>query len=292
MNEAINPDENDTDESHIELLPFYVYELRDPRTNEVFYVGKGTKNRLDAHSAEEENAKAARIQQIERSGQAVLRIIIGRFRTEEEALAVEAVSIKWIYGFASLTNRVHGHRHRFVRPYEQKATATYTEIPGIDRRRRINRPDGDYTESQLRQISENQVLEKLESLRDALRQRAEFSDLVVGEPDLSVPQDPCIIVTGFHPSSVQLQIKMQLSGATVVLNLVPTDRRRLAEFETSLTAIASPFEVKSGNSKFGGKYTQTHDFKSRAGGYPRGIPQDDVDSIVRLSREAISRLVA
>ena len=136
MNEAINPDDDGTDENRLELLPYYVYELRDPRTNEVFYVGKGTKDRLDAHSAEEENAKAARIQQVEQSGREVLRIIVGRFRTEEEALAVEAVSIKWTYGFANLTNRVHGHRHRFVRPYEQKATAIYTQIPGIDRPRK------------------------------------------------------------------------------------------------------------------------------------------------------------
>jgi hypothetical protein len=29
-----------------------------------------------------------------------------------------------------------------------------------------------------------------------------------------------------------------------------------------------------------------------AGGYPRGIPQDDVDAIARLALEAITRLAA
>jgi hypothetical protein len=291
MIETIDSRDHDNDSSDIELLPYYVYELRDPRTNVVFYVGKGTRDRLDSHTAEEEGAKALRIAEIERAGLAVVRVIVGRFRTEEEAFAVETVSIKWVYGFANLTNRVHGHRHRFVRSFEEKASAVYREIPGIDRRRTISvGRDGTFTSSLRERISENQVLEKLESLRDALRQRPEFTDLNISEPDLLAPADPCILVSGFEPSAIQLQIKMQLSGATVVLNLVPADRRRLDEFVTALTEIEAPFEVKNGNSRFGGKYTQTHDFTSKDGGYPRGVPQDDVASIARLSLEALSRL--
>lgn len=291
MNESIGTDIDGNDENNIELLPYYVYELRDPRTTEVFYVGKGTKDRVYVHSEEEENAKGARIREIKNSGYTELRLIIGRFRTEEEAFAVETVSIKWHYGFDNLTNKVHGHRHRFIRPFQQKTSGTYLEIPGIDVPRKIVvGRDGSYTNKLRQQISESQVLEKLESLRDDLRLRVEFINLLISEPDLSTPSDPCIIVSGFQPSSVQLQIKMQLTGSTVVLNLVPTDRRRLAEFEATLTSIKQPFDVKNGNSRFGGKYAPANDFKSAEGGFPRGIAQDDIDSIVQIFLKTISRL--
>ena len=167
MSDTISPDDDIENGNSIELLPFYVYELRDPRTNSVFYVGKGTKNRLEVHSADEENSKSARIHEIERAGQTVVRIIVGRFRTEEEAFAVEAVFIKWVYGFSNLTNLVHGHRHRLVRPYKQKTTALYASIPGIDRNRPIRTSrDGTYTEKIRDKLSQNQIFEKLESLRD------------------------------------------------------------------------------------------------------------------------------
>ncbi len=152
--------------------------------------------------------------------------------------------------------------------------------------------DGTATGKVRDKLLQNQILEKLQSLRDALRQHPGFQGLNVGEPDLLVPLDPCILVTGFEPSSVQLQIKMQLTGKTVVLNLLPSNRLRLAEFEAALEAAANPFEVKNGNVRFGGKYTQTHDFITREGGYPRGIPRDDVDTIVGYSRDAIERLTA
>ena len=291
MSDTISPDDDIENGNSIELLPFYVYELRDPRTNSVFYVGKGTKNRLEVHSADEENSKSARIHEIERAGQTVVRIIVGRFRTEEEAFAVEAVFIKWVYGFSNLTNLVHGHRHRLVRPYKQKTSARYASIPGIARNRPIRTSrDGTYTEKIRDKLSQNQIFEKLESLRDALRQNLGFHGLNVGEPDLLVPSDPCILVTGFEPSSVQLQIKMQLTGETVVLNFVPSHRHRLDAFETALTTIAEPFVVKSGNTRFGGKYSQTHDFKTTEGGYPGGIPQDDVNTIARYSSDAMLRL--
>jgi len=282
-----NTDKND--EGVINLLPYYVYELRDPRSNEVFYVGKGTGDRIDAHSAEEENRKAQEISDIEQAGLKALRVIVARFETEEEALAVESVAIKWHYGSDNLTNLIHGHRHRFVRPHQHQLAGVYPEIPGIDRERRISGlRDGKFTQEQRRNISDNAILEKLESLRDSLMERVEFSGLTIGEPDLTVPQDPCILVSGFS-SSVQLQIKMQLTGATVVLNLIPIDRAHREGFVSALTkAIAKPLVIKTGN-RFG-KYAQTNDFTTTGGGYPRGIPHEDITTISRLARSAIERL--
>ena len=43
-----------------------------------------------------------KIQEIEKRGKNVYRVIIGRYETEEEALSVEATLIKWVYGFDNI----------------------------------------------------------------------------------------------------------------------------------------------------------------------------------------------
>ena len=280
----------------ISLLPHYVYELIDPRTNEVFYIGKGSGDRVDAHARtadrDEENAKAARITDIRQSGSDVLGVIIGRFQTEGEAFAVESVLIKWVYGFDNLTNRVHGHRHQLIRPRAHKELGVYYAIEGIDMGRKIiGMRDGSYTDAQIEKIRDNLIFEKLASLRDDLRQIARFRSWSISDPDLQVPMDPCIIVKGFH-DAVQLQIKMQLTGETVVLNLVPTDSTRsgVARFMDAITNIEEPWKPKKGSSRFGGRFTQTQDFVTSQGGYPRGILRSDVEVIARLSLVAVDRL--
>lgn len=275
----------------LDLLPHYVYELRDPQDNSVFYVGKGTGARIDYHSADEDNSKGKRIREIESAGGQVIRIVIGRFVTEDEALAVESVLIKWVYGLSNLTNLIHGHRHRLVRGYSEQAVAQYSEHPGIDRPRMIEGVrDGQYTADLRQKITNNQVLEKLESLRDELRNHPDLNGLTVSDPDLTVAQDPCLLITGLAPASVQIQVKMQLTGKKVVLNLIPASHKQLQDFSDALKNIAQPYEIRSGNSRFGGKYSQTHDFTTSSGGYPQGIPQEETEIVVRMIRETLSRL--
>jgi hypothetical protein len=277
----------------LDLLPHYVYELRDPRDNSVFYVGKGTGARLDAHCADEDNAKGERILEIEGARRQVSRVVIGRFATEDEALAVESVLIKWVYGLSNLTNLIHGHRHRLVRGHSEQATAQYSDQPGIDRPRTIDGVrDGRYTEDQRQRITNNQVLEKLESLRDALRQHPELNGLTVSDPDLTTASDPCLLITGLSPASVQIQVKMQLTGKTVVLNLIPASQSQGQAFCDALTSIAQPYDIRSGNHRYGGKYCQTHDFVTSTGTFPRGVPHEEVAIIVRMIRETMSRLQA
>lgn len=298
--------------NYINLKTFYVYELRDPRTNAPFYVGKGKNNRIDMHEIEaekikqniaptnsdlddsdesdkESSEKVKQINYIKAAGFDVVKIIVGRFETEGEALMVESVLIKWVYGFDNLTNVVHGHSQKFVRPFEQKQTGEFKEIDGIDRPRSIaGIRDGRYTEKKREQISSNSIYEKLESLRDDLNRRAAHRQYNVGDPDLSVPQDPCIMVSGFD-DAIQLQVKMQLTGETVVFNLIPVDREQANEFKEVLTTkITEPYTIKKGNRfKY---YTQSHDFSTKAGGLVKGISYKKVELILTMIDEIISRI--
>lgn len=95
----------------------YVYALIDPRTNEVFYIGKGTDNRVFAHEIESgkspksEKEKLKKIREIEKSGFEVNRIIINWGLSEEEAFAAETALINLLKHLSAdtLTNIVAGH---------------------------------------------------------------------------------------------------------------------------------------------------------------------------------------
>lgn len=100
--------------------PYYVYVYMDPlHDDEVFYVGKGSGGRIDAHmsqlSDKHNTEKQKRIQAIVAGGEQPLRLIVGRYKTEKEAFAVEATMIHWVYGKSSLTNISSGHNHLHIR---------------------------------------------------------------------------------------------------------------------------------------------------------------------------------
>lgn len=92
----------------IEALGYYVYLLIDPDTDEIFYIGKGTGNRIFAHlneaiSQQTENVKLDRIRAIHARGK-VVRHIIQR------------------HGLTELTNRVQGHHSH------HRGAMTITEV--------------------------------------------------------------------------------------------------------------------------------------------------------------------
>lgn len=96
-----------------EKLGYYVYILIDPKTNKVFYVGKGTGNRIFAHingaiSSPLESDKLDKIRSIHAKGLQVKYSIIRHGLTEKEAFEVEASLIDFI-GLAGLTNIKGGH---------------------------------------------------------------------------------------------------------------------------------------------------------------------------------------
>ncbi|MDN6871846.1 GIY-YIG nuclease family protein [Pseudomonas citronellolis] len=235
----------------IGLLPYYVYELRDPQNNEVFYVGKGQGNRVDSHDSALEDEKGRRIQEIKERWAEHHKVIVARFATEEEALSVEAVLIKWVYGLDKLTNKIHSYRQKNIRPAAHRISGSYEFISGIDIERTLEVVDGAYNERLHAQIRDNQIEEKLASLRDnlsvALKDCFENNpSLNLSKPDLSVPMDPCLWLIGFDVA-VSLQLKLQLTGNSVKFNFRPT-RPRGKEKHREFLAVAARRGMNTANS--------------------------------------------
>ncbi|OGI67287.1 hypothetical protein A2823_01570 [Candidatus Nomurabacteria bacterium RIFCSPHIGHO2_01_FULL_41_91] len=101
-------------QSTIEKLGYYVYLLSDPRTEKIFYVGKGHGNRINHHllGALEENTKESdkikTIRKIQSAGLEVGLTILRHGLTEKEAFEIESSVIDLI-GMKNLTNLVLGH---------------------------------------------------------------------------------------------------------------------------------------------------------------------------------------
>lgn len=98
--------------SVIEKLGYYVYLLLDPETHQVFYIGKGTGNRVFAHvnaaiAHPTPGEKMERIKAINQRGLAVGHMILRHGLTEKEAFEVEATMIDYV-GIGTLTNQVAG----------------------------------------------------------------------------------------------------------------------------------------------------------------------------------------
>ena len=106
-----------SEKSRESLNGFYVYALIDPRDEKIFYIGKGTGDRVFSHEAESakvpnsERAKLRKIKEIENSGFAVKRVIVNWGLTEDEAFASEAslINLNKYIPDIQLTNEVSGH---------------------------------------------------------------------------------------------------------------------------------------------------------------------------------------
>lgn len=100
-------------QSVVEQLGYYVYFLRDPRSAEVFYIGKVAGNRIFDHVAcalanHSESDKRDRIREIHRSGFSVAHFVLRHGLTEEAAFEIEAAMVDFV-GIANLANIQSGH---------------------------------------------------------------------------------------------------------------------------------------------------------------------------------------
>lgn len=86
---------------------WYVYNLIDPRDNSVFYIGKGTRNRINYHEREARNkesygSKVDRIRSIVNSGLNVIKLKIANFNCEQSAYNLESELIKSTDGLTNI----------------------------------------------------------------------------------------------------------------------------------------------------------------------------------------------
>jgi hypothetical protein len=96
-----------------ERIGYYVYILKDPRNDTIFYVGKGKGNRLFQHvqcalENETENDKYNLIREILNSSKEVEHFILRHGLEEKLAFEIESTVID-LLGIENLTNSVKGH---------------------------------------------------------------------------------------------------------------------------------------------------------------------------------------
>lgn len=176
------------------LLPYYVYILLNPLENNVpFYVGKGTGQRVRMHFRDLEreldrddydapvdpvalSAKRRIIFDIKAQGKAPLEVVVGRFETSEEAFAVEAALIHFVYGRAKLANIAGGHGGRHFRDRAEFEaiirTATCNEDiipkPGIDVPVAKHIRDNTFANAKLEALTAAGAFDLLDELQHAL----------------------------------------------------------------------------------------------------------------------------
>ncbi len=100
-------------QSVVERLDYYVYFLQDPRTNRVFYIGKGIGNRIYDHlncavETEVLSVKLDTIREIRSAGKEVIHYVVRHGLSEEAAFEVEAALIDFV-GIEGLSNIQGGH---------------------------------------------------------------------------------------------------------------------------------------------------------------------------------------
>lgn len=116
-----------TEKSLCQLGEHYVYGLIDPRTDKIFYIGKGTEHRVFEHENESirnpdsRKLKLHTIKEIKDAGYEVKKIIIAYHLSEKEAYAAEAALINAFNYIekTGLTNEVSGHHSKEVYTVEE-----------------------------------------------------------------------------------------------------------------------------------------------------------------------------
>lgn len=166
-----------------ELKSYYVYELVDSSNNEVFYVGKGQGRRAFQHEEEAKSIgldtpKLERIRIIENEGDKVITRVIGRYTTDEEALAVESTLIHWVHGYENLTNLKGGKGHDSIRPKGDMSI-----LKGIDIPENIRSSDGTYSQKYIELREKNDIVSYMEKLKEYLEKelKIQLSDVDISE---------------------------------------------------------------------------------------------------------------
>jgi hypothetical protein len=225
-----------------------------------------------------------------------MRIIIGSYETSEEAFAVEATLINWVYGQKNLTNLDPGRHSWCLRPASQRSAnqlvdaIEYPHMDGIDRPKPVRIFDGAYTQNQLQLIEQNDIEIKLNWLANEINKRKEngveeLKNITVIGPNMKNPQDPELVLL-INQTPVHANLKLQLTGKSVSFNLRPKNWSSRKDFFQLLTKeILVPYDLttKAGGERF---YVKAE---------PKGtkycnIPFEDMDTIIMVLNKAARRI--
>jgi len=163
-----------------ELKKYYVYELINSLDDEVFYVGKGQGDRAHQHEIDaasengQETEKSRKIKTINESKGEVIVRVIGRYRTEEEAFAVEATLIHWVYGIENLTNIQNGHGSDSIRE-----NGEHGELPNVDIPEKVRSFDGSYSRKHEEERDKNSIIPFMTDLKNFLEDKKDLQFLDV-----------------------------------------------------------------------------------------------------------------
>lgn len=265
------------------LLPYYVYVLLDPSKStkeKTFYVGKGTGNRVGHHfedvkreisneSNEEitENEKTKKRQIIKdliTSGRKHLEVVIGRYETEEEAYAVEAVLIHFMFGHENLTNIASGHGSKLLRTKKdfdnilEKAEQQHDieRKPGIDVERKVGVRDGTFKNQKIQRLAATGAYEFLSVVKDKLTEAKFTWRDYAAQPDRR-----------FHPGESNgylavilrigaIDLKIQFTARLQIkIQVIWTESSKSTNAKDQLEQIKSKLGVTLSEPKDGDKYS-------------------------------------
>lgn len=176
--------------SLLALGDFYVYGLIDPRTDKLFYIGKGTGNRVFEHEKESfsnpdsDKLKLKTIAEIVADGLEVKKVIINSNLTENEAFTSEASLIN-IFNYISdieLTNIVAGHHSSEVLTVEE-----FERINGAEELReediRHNVVFIKITDSYRKNMTDDELYDVIRGVWKNKINKAQFAEYVLGVHD-------------------------------------------------------------------------------------------------------------
>lgn len=240
MDNDNEPVERPDDQISSIVKEYYVYELFDAETGEVFYVGEGIRDRAYQHIKEAErirkklsvdpgidgslaSEKIDKIQNLMSANENRVGVrIIGRFETKEEAQSVETVLINWVYGVSTLTNISRGRGAKYVRPKAQPRE----ELSGIDLDKKVivfggnKREKTGYLENMINNHEVYGHFAMAENIVEYLNER--FPSLEIDEPNFWESGRYVAIFITLVPGEVRMMIQLTDSGKSQhVYNLKP-----------------------------------------------------------------------
>lgn len=202
----------------------YVYVLRDPRASApldgVFYVGQGSGNRLKQHFQNAAQAPAgdadperlATIRDLMQQGlkQEQIGFIVAHVQSKQEAVLIEALLIKFLYGIHALTNQVAGHHAWTIRPKD-----SWDPLPGFDLPRVVDPERREDRTALLAILLAEGLNLSLDRVRERLNGTLSFDDYKVldsGELGMEAPCEQTRIKAFTRRRRLQAELRPRLKS--------------------------------------------------------------------------------